>query len=379
MFVAEVLENEMQRWKAGDDVLIQAPTGAGKTTFILHTLLPYALTHSREILYLSNRQILHRQILQECCKMYDIPYEYMQEEKMAEFKGITLMTYQTLQELLTEKCNIYQVRFFYYVVADEVHYLAEDSAFNAKIKRVVKWFSLLSQRVFIAISATLEPALPYLPISNGGYLEYWEEEYCNVRSRKPRDIMNGLSGIREYIYFYHVPGEPQNYKIYVYESVEEVVEKINADESKKKWLIFQSSKEKANKKIKTQIDKPVSMITAADKDSKTMREIVEQQKYSAQVLLTTKVLDNGVSLHDPFIQNIVLDTISKTEFLQMLGRKRRQAENELVNLYIPQMSVRFFENVLRTSVIPAIELIRKPLNILLAEIFDSEDVYSECK
>ena len=377
MFVAELLKNEICRWESGDDVLIQAPTGSGKTTFILYTLLPYALDHNAEILYLSNRQILHKQVLKELCNINEIPYMYMCEEKIAEFDGITIMTYQTLQQLLEKSWN--PVRFFNYIVADEIHYIVEDSEFNPKTERIIKWFSTQSQSVLIAVSATIDPALPYLNLFDKGCLEQWEEDFAKVYVRKPKNILNGLMGKAEMVFRYYIPSEQQDYKIFVYEDVGEIVEKINVDTSDNKWLIFQSNKEKAIKKIKSRINKKSVLLTADDKKSETMQEIIESQTFSVQVLLTTKVLDNGVSLHDPLIRNIVLDTVSKTEFLQMLGRKRRDDLKDCVNLYIPKLSVRFFENFLRTSIVPALELIKKPVNVLLQEMLCSEAVYSECK
>ena len=50
-------------------------------------------------------------------------------------------------------------------------------------------------------------------------------------------------------------------------------------------------------------------------------------------MISTTVLDNGVSIHDSDLKHIVLPSHNKTEFLQMIGRKRL-ADNETVKLYI---------------------------------------------
>lgn len=54
-----------------------------------------------------------------------------------------------------------------------------------------------------------------------------------------------------------------------------------------------------------------------------------------KVLITTSVLDNGFSIEDDNVKNIVICTDDKTEFLQELGRKRiNKDKGETVNLYI---------------------------------------------
>ena len=51
------------------------------------------------------------------------------------------------------------------------------------------------------------------------------------------------------------------------------------------------------------------------------------------MLITTKVLDNGVNISDKGVRHIVIPFCDQTEFMQMLGR-RRTAEGERVYLYV---------------------------------------------
>jgi len=51
----------------------------------------------------------------------------------------------------------------------------------------------------------------------------------------------------------------------------------------------------------------------------------------------TKVLDNGVNIKDDELKHIVIYTNNQTEFIQMLGRKRRK-DDEIVNLYLKHRS-----------------------------------------
>lgn len=51
-YLADQIGEEYQNWKDDDIVLITAPTGIGKTTFILKILLPYIMQKGGRMLYL---------------------------------------------------------------------------------------------------------------------------------------------------------------------------------------------------------------------------------------------------------------------------------------------------------------------------------------
>ena len=70
-----------------------------------------------------------------------------------------------------------------------------------------------------------------------------------------------------------------------------------------------------------------------------MRKSLEvNQRFDCRVLVATSVLDNGVSIIDDTLKNIVVDTTDKVQLMQMFGRKRL-ADGEQINLYIANKSV----------------------------------------
>lgn len=75
MYLSDIIRDEYRQWQPYSRILIHAPTGIGKTTFIIRILLLHALQNGREILYVSNRTILQQQLIAEMCKIYKIPYE----------------------------------------------------------------------------------------------------------------------------------------------------------------------------------------------------------------------------------------------------------------------------------------------------------------
>ena len=55
-------------------------------------------------------------------------------------------------------------------------------------------------------------------------------------------------------------------------------------------------------------------------NSKEVQQLVVGHRILPKVLITTSVLDNGVSVHDTDVGNVVIATDSKLSFIQMLGR-----------------------------------------------------------
>lgn len=382
-YVSDILKNEIVYWENNASVYIEAPTGAGKTTFILQYLLPVALAQRQEILYLSNRKILHQQLIKSLCEMYKIPFELMKDEGIAEFKGITVMTYQTLEMILVSKvCIAHPIPFFYYTVLDEIHYIATDSEFNSHTWRIEKWIrGQMLRNIMIAISATLDAALPYLDF----YKNEWEVQYRDdqtfqtVYARPSHNIVDSIRGQPEYLHFYTIPRKSVDYHVFVYDDISQVVEKINADPDEK-WVIFQANKERASRKVLKEVKKQCILLTAEDKESEEMQKIVEECCFSSQILLTTKVLDCGVSLHDSTIKNIVLETTDQTEFLQMLGRRRVEFNEDVVmKIYIPRYSAKWFGTLLHAQIYPTIKMMNMPIYKLQENILKNKDIYAFCQ
>ena len=70
------------------------------------------------------------------------------------------------------------------------------------------------------------------------------------------------------------------------------------------------------------------------REFKTLENIIKKEQFEQRVVIATKVLDNGVNIKDPQLKHIVIDAYEKTEFLQMLGRKRWINEEDHAFLYI---------------------------------------------
>lgn len=70
--VNEVIGNQYTMWNRGDVVLINAQTGAGKTSFIKNVLLDQ-MQFGERMLYLCNRVSLKRQFKLDLLNKYNLP------------------------------------------------------------------------------------------------------------------------------------------------------------------------------------------------------------------------------------------------------------------------------------------------------------------
>lgn len=128
--------------------------------------------------------------------------------------------------------------------------------------------------------------------------------------------------------------------IWYFDDYCELIKEIQ--ESSDKWVFFVDSikegKQLANSIKKTKEN--VVFLTADSRDKidseehKTFTQIEKEQRFDCDVLITTRVLDCGVSLTDKAIKNIVIDEKDITEFIQMIGRRRCQGEDDKIRCFI---------------------------------------------
>ncbi len=73
-WLADEIGDEFHYWKPGVPIYIKAPTGSGKTSFVLHKLVGWIMGDQlgknvqhvkKSILYLVNRRVLREQIMRE--------------------------------------------------------------------------------------------------------------------------------------------------------------------------------------------------------------------------------------------------------------------------------------------------------------------------
>lgn len=301
--------------------LMEMGTGTGKTHFVLHTLIPKVLREGKRLLYLCNRTALYSQVCQSIADMYSDAVNLTSPMSIGYYgikapPAIFVQTYQRLESLISKGFDwIRELGYFDYIVVDECHYFVQDTSFNPYT--VLSFEAIFSQRCQIfCMSATMDEF---------NVLIRQRVSYCRTNAMYARDAFLHME---EHI----IEDEFDGVDAVCFREVSEIISKINASKKGEKWLIFVESKALA-RKLADAIDKDTSIVTANDKNSEEFELITRQEKFNAEVMIATAVIDNGVNIKDLELRNLVLMTSEKTEFLQMLGRKRR-VSGETVIVYI---------------------------------------------
>ena len=385
--VEQVIGQEYKKWEwqgegkagYGNRIFIDAPTGSGKTTFILQTLLPYYSAQGRKILYLVNRRILKAQIREMVADLPHSQYAAIRVELYQEIEKKIMAVhmehnmkdsdkgdgYNSLQKLSEYDC----------LVCDEAHYFLTDSTYNTNTVLSYRWIQkAFCGKVCIFMSATVDELKTYMEKNN--LHDYGEINSLCYGIPKCGPSISGLrkrsklSRGEEYekpekdhgIISYHVSrdyGYIGAKNIRIIDNRKALVDLVV--EGSQKWLVFvdninygkalRNSVKKRLRKLKNkdsseEIEGSVILITSGYKREQNSTDevdrIIRTQAFSAKVLIVTAVLDNGVNIKDIDVRNVVLFADTETEFIQMLGRKRKDAQ--LFKLYIYGYDKKHFSN-----------------------------------
>ena len=240
------------------------------------------------------------------------------DSRLLDFGTVTVCSYQQL----LGQIDYLKKQDFKYVVADECHFFTSDAIFNLFTHQILELLvNSFKKSVRVYMSATLEES--FVPIITA--------EYPNINFKN------------ECLYYYFERNFNYINEICVYDKLEQLVEEIKSN-PKERWLVFVSSKSDGQTFSELCSNEDISNIflTRESKDSKgnskeyeIYKQIIEEEKFSVRVLISTSVLDNGVNLKDSSIKHVVIDMLDQAEFTQMLGRVRMLGDDKL-NLYIRQ-------------------------------------------
>lgn len=411
--ISDALEQEYLQWTCENPVFISAQTGSGKNYFILNEIFP-SMKNNEYMLILNNRKSLSLQSKMDVArvaKSYFGHAEYDKHFKNAnleliddciyKIKNVYVSTYHKLNSLKIPG----EVK---YVICDECHFFTSDANFNEFTDDILKEIiSRFRSSIRVYMSATMETAFESILYEEYNYsynlfknayeaqkdfvkdyneaidLEYLQNTNPKLYNEKMINKYRKnyeLGKIPMMEIKYYLGSFNYNYikEIYVYDSIKSLSQFIISKFVKgEKWLIFLETINNGNKLKEFIKDKRedivVEAVSSESRDkSDAYKEIITKEKLpeNIDILISTAVLDNGVNLNDSSIKNIVIDTLNKEEFLQMLGRKRvknRAGEvAEEINLYIKNYSDEELKENIKKKVI-------KLLDILY---FDNIDFYS---
>lgn len=321
-YVTDVIGEEYKKWNKGDIIKIKTQTGSGKSYFIKNTLIPYIdeinnlkIFNDFKVLILTNRIALSRQTKNDLLIKYkeEIPKKIEDLDKIKQIKNITIMNYQSLNEYIMNESN-FNVTHYDYIICDEIQYIFEDSfTGNTELALNELIYKSNKESIKIFMSATMEQLDNMINKSN---CRIWEYD-------TNRD------------YSYLIP--------HTYSKQEQLIKQINDDKSKDKWLIFVASIQKGKDLLKELQENNIDavIIYKGRRDKKSREEfnnIIIKEKFNCKVLITTKLLDNGVNIMDDKVKNIVVNSWSRENLIQTIGRVRFKSLKEAynINLYLDE-------------------------------------------
>ena len=334
-YLEELLRDEYQEWK-GKKILISAPTGMGKTTFVVETLLNDARMRGKKLIILCNRRLLRLQYWYGAVKKFT---DYSEIDKC-----VKILTYQEVAEMIKRQVSIKKFLDEYEtVVCDEAHYFYADSDFNPLGTYVLlqELTGACATKSLIFMSATMDKVRPLIVQTIKNCLSRLSRtgRRTEIRDMNEQILEYDFSTFADYARFQCacVPDWETLCQLLV--------------ESPKKSVIFVNDKKKgcvlAEQMIKTgKIERmEIAVLNAdnLDSDSEVIQELAICNRLRPKILITTAVLDNGVSIHDSEVGNVLIETESKIEFLQMLGRVRAELVDEC-KLYFVQRDKKEFLN-----------------------------------
>lgn len=332
-YLADLIGDGYKTW-GNKKVFITAPTGMGKTTFVLEKLIPFHAATKRKILVLCNRKLLRKQYF------YDMARKFLNYTEMTEC--IEIQTYQQLAEFVKDGSYREFLNEFSVICCDECHYFYADSDFNGfgtyVLLHVLIQECIWKQMIFM--TATMEEVSPLIEeVINNCILKVRIESQYEERCDGFKDILRyDFSHLVDYsrVNCIYAPDLQTLCGELVKSSKKAVVfvdDKSMAEEMQQKFWSMNLRK------------KDVVIFNAENledgENSRVVEYLVMCNKLQPQVLITTSVLDNGVSIQDADVGNVVIITESRISFLQMLGRVRAES-TEYLNLYFLERTAEIF-------------------------------------
>lgn len=318
----------------GESICIFAPTGSGKTKAIEQL----ALNASKDeiVIILTNRTACGTQLKKDVYKDFDlksIPDELIDKIKFN--SNIEVMTYQ---DFCRHKHRYHGKKMI--LICDECHCFAEDATFTVYPQQMLHFLHAnLDNTKRVYITATPDDVLP--AIWNTESLS--DAELCPLTKDNLQNVIRSNPSKSEtrirHIYLMKTNWDYLTFQTYDPADREALIKYINDNcEKGNKSLIFINDIENGTA-LQEQLNNSQHIYSADDKRSE-LHEIAINEKFSSESLITTKVAENGLSLHDEKLSMIITETYDPVVLQQVIGRARvsRRKPREITVL-IPDYSL----------------------------------------
>ena len=326
-WVSELISDDYTKW-SNRIILLACGTGRGKTTFALGIYCKYLLSVGKKVLYICNRTKLKEQI--------------RADKERYGIDGVEITSYQKFAEDLRSgsepQYDVY--------ICDEAHYFLADAGFN--LYTDIPYEYIMNQtaatRVFMTatyknifgrirkdLERTGEEPLEYHLPTDYSYVEniYWfkkkddlfgiVDRILNTTNDTVIYFCNSIKKMREF-YNHYSPNRGKGYS----------EDKKFLKDSKLQYMSFMCSGNSSED------EKETSGFVANYCSSDHIKRNSHNDGYyiDNRILITTKVIDNGVDFKDRKVKHIICDVFDIESAIQCLGRKRVIDEKDTCNFYL---------------------------------------------
>lgn len=244
----------------------------------------------------------------------------------------------TYQDFVKKRHRYHRKKFL--LICDECHCFAEDSTFSVYPQQMINFLkSNLDNTKRIYLTATPDDVLPII----------WDVEALSDKKLYPltkdnfRDFLRNTpvadSTRIRHTYIMKSDWNYLTFKAYAPDKKENLIEYINKSCSNgQKALVFINDIASGSE-LKEQLANCQHIYSDEDKKAE-LHEIAINEKFMPETLITTKVAENGLSLHDEKLLLIVAETYDTITLQQIIGRARVNRRNPReITVLIPDYSL----------------------------------------
>lgn len=307
-YISPYLLNEMNEWSKGSYIFLTCGTGKGKTTFVKHLIEMQKFN----VLFLTNRIATREQAKVD---FFATSWIWLNDKTR-------VISYQSFESM--DNLNQNYLERFHYICVDECHYMHEDADFQAFTNATYQRILHTQKPVKILMSATPESITYkiFVGILQNRVKLIDGSKICRYKTKYNNSIVDKIVGFR---------------------SIDALAIKIA--KSEEKWMIFVTSEKEANditeSLIKYNVKKEeivfISRNAIQSGDEKAVasyNKAIAEMCIEERIVICTKIVDNGLSIKDIKLKNIVLFANDKTEVIQQYARKRCMNEQDHISIYV---------------------------------------------
>ena len=312
-YFSDLIGDSYKTWK-NTKIVMDGGTGTGKTFFNLNILGTYAKEQRKRVLYLCNRKGLKHQIIREV-------------RALGLKETVYVMTYQQLESFINSNTIIGD---FDYIIAAECHYSTNDARFNDYTDISYNFLKNQNGNVVTYVSATAKVFFNHL-----------------LKEKVSSD------------HYFNIPKKYDYVKKFYFYQKKALVKKagdILTQEEDSKIVIFCNAYDRVLELYKVFGDRASY---CASKNAKKLQAIINENviyehedgtvTFDKRILITTKVLDNGIDIKDRMVKHIFNEIFDADSAIQAFGRKRPVDADDTCTFYQKLYTKQAIQSMLNTD------------------------------